>query len=254
MTSTLGLDEYTTASLIFLAGSALIAGLARRFSGFGSALIFMPLASTVISAQVAAPLLLIIDIVTAMPLIPRALQHADKRDATIMAAGALIGAPLGAWALTQMDPLTIRWTIVILAVPMLAVLMSGWRYLGERTPFLTSCVGSVAGFFGGVAQVGGPPIVLYWMRDGAAMVMRANIILYFAMSSVIIGVSYFASGILSGSVISLAVVMGPIFGIGIWLGSHMFGLASEATFQRVCYALIAIAAIVSLPILDGILR
>ena len=242
MTSTLGLDEYTTASLIFLAGSALIAGLARGFSGFGSALIFMPLASTVISAQVAAPLLLIIDIVTAMPLIPRALQHADKRDATIMAAGAL------------MDPLTIRWTIVILAVPMLAVLMSGWRYLGERTPFLTSCVGSVAGFFGGVAQVGGPPIVLYWMRDGDAMVMRANIILYFAMSSVIIGVSYFASGILSGSVISLAVVMGPIFGIGIWLGSHMFGLASEATFQRVCYALIAIAAIVSLPILDGILR
>ena len=254
MMSALGLDLYSTAALLFLAGSALIAGLARGFSGFGSALIFMPLASTVMSAQIAAPLLLIVDIVTATPLIPRALKQADKRETVLMAAGALFGAPLGAWALTQMDPLTIRWMIVILIVPMLALLMSGWRYVGERTVLLTTAVGGLSGFFGGVAQVGGPPTVLYWLRDGGATIMRANIILFFAMLSVITTFSYLASGILTSSILGLALVAGPVYGLGIWLGSHMFGLASEKTFQRVCYALIAIAAVISLPILDGVLR
>jgi hypothetical protein len=55
-------------------------------------------------------------------------------------------------------------------------------------------------------------------------------------------------------VIGLALIAGPAFGIGLWIGSHMFGLASEATFRRVCYAMIAAAAFVSLPIFDGLLR
>jgi hypothetical protein len=45
-----------------------------------------------------------------------------------------------------------------------------------------------------------------------------------------------------------------MFGIGLWLGSRMFGLASEETFRRICYALIALAALVSLPLFDGWLR
>ena len=42
--------------------------------------------------------------------------------------------------------------------------------------------------------------------------------------------------------IGLAIVAGPVFGVGLWIGSHMFGLASEATFRRICYALIAASA------------
>jgi uncharacterized membrane protein YfcA len=89
--------------------------------------------------------------------------------------GSLIGVPIGAWALTRMDPLTVRWMIVALIVPMLALLMSGWRY-GERRQWpSTAAVGAVAGFFNGVAQVGGPPIMLYWLRDNtAARVVRAG--------------------------------------------------------------------------------
>jgi hypothetical protein len=34
----------------------------------------------------------------------------------------------------------------------------------------------------------------------------------------------------------------------------MFGLASDAMFRRVCFVLIAAAAIVSLPVLDSVLR
>jgi uncharacterized membrane protein YfcA len=255
MMSALGFESNTSASLFFLVGSAFVAGLARGFSGFGSALIFIPLASSVIGAKLASPLLLVIDFIAAAPLVPNGWQHADRRDVGTMLLGSFVGVPIGAWALTQMDPLAVRWMIVALVVPMLALLMSGWRYRGTPSPTLTAGVGAIAGFFNGVAQVGGPPIVLYWLRDTtAARVVRANIIVFFAASSVFTIFSYLIGGVLTVSVCGLAALTGPAFGIGLWLGSRMFGFASEETFRRICNALIALAALVSLPLFDGWLR
>jgi hypothetical protein len=255
MITALGLADYTSASLAFILVSAFVAGLARGFSGFGSALIFIPLASSMIGARLASPLLLVIDFMAAAPLIPGAWHHADRRDVGTMLIGSVIAVPVGTWALTQMDPLAVRWMIVALIVPMLALLMSGWRYRGTPTRVLTAAVGAIAGFFNGVAQVGGPPIVLYWLRDlTAARVVRANIILFFAISSVFTIVSYLIGGVLTTAVIGLCVLTGPAFGVGLWLGSRMFGLASDETFRRACYALIALAALISLPLFDGWLR
>ena len=251
----LGLGNYSSASLAYILIAAFVAGLARGFSGFGSALIFIPLASSMIGAKLASPLLLVIDFVAAAPLIPNGWRHADRRDVGTMLLGSLIGVPIGAWALTQMDGLAVRWMIVALIVPMLGLLMSGWRYRGTPTAAVTAAVGAVAGFFNGVAQVGGPPIVLYWLRDTtAARVVRANIIIYFAAASVLTTISYLIGGVLTTAVVGLAVLTGPAFGIGLWLGSHMFGFASEETFRRICYALIALAALVSLPLFDNVLR
>ena len=78
--------------------------------------------------------------------------------------------------------------------------------------------------------------------------------LYFAVSTLITLVSYVIGGILTTAVIGLALVIAPVYGVALFLGSHMFGIADEAVFRRVCYALIAAAAIFSLPVLDGVIR
>ena len=251
----LGLGEYSSAALACILIASFVAGLARGFSGFGSALIFIPLVSSMIGAKLASPLLLVIDFIAAAPLIPNGWRYADRRDVGTMLIGTVIGIPIGTWALTQMDALAVRWMIIALILPMLALLMSGWRYRGSPTATVTAIVGAIAGFFSGVAQVGGPPIVLYWLRDATvAKVVRANIIMYFAAASVLTTISYLIGGVLTTAVIGLAVLTGPAFGIGLWLGSKMFGLASEQTFRRICYTLIAISALISLPLLDRLLR
>jgi uncharacterized membrane protein YfcA len=238
-----------------LAAFAFIAALARGFSGFGAALIFVPLASTVVSPKIAAPLLLVIDGVLTAGFIPNAWRQADKREVGIMAFGALFGVPLGAWILASAEPLIIRWTVVVLAAAMLALLMSGWRYRGKPTAPLSFGVGAVAGLGSGAAQVGGPPVVAYWLGGPiAAATVRANVILYFAISTVVAAVSYFAGGMLTLSLLGLALVIGPVYGLGLFVGSRLFGVADEATFRRICYGLIAAAVVVSLPVLDGVIR
>jgi uncharacterized membrane protein YfcA len=253
--SVIGLDGYAVSALVALAFSALIAGLARGFSGFGGALIFVPLASMTISPKLAVPLLLIIDVLAAAALIPNAWRQADRREVGIMTMGAAAGVPLGAWLLTVADPVAIRWLIVATVVPMLVLLMSGWRYHGQPVASLTAAVGVISGFCTGFAQIGGPPIIIYWLGGIVrAQVVRANIVLFFACTTLIAVASYAVAGLLTSELPALALITLPAYGAALWLGSSMFGLASEETFRRICYALIALAALISLPVLDSVIR
>src|SRR3954462_12359852 len=87
--------DITTTTAWAICAVALVAGTARGFSGFGAALIFMPLASSLAAPRLVAALLLVIDFVAAAPLIPNAWKHADRRATSVMVAGALIGVPIG---------------------------------------------------------------------------------------------------------------------------------------------------------------
>src|SRR6202035_2918660 len=78
---------------------AFVSGTARGFSGFGSALIFMPLASSIRDPRLVAALLLVIDFVAAAPLIPNAWKQADRKATAVMVLGALAGVPVGTYFL-----------------------------------------------------------------------------------------------------------------------------------------------------------
>ena len=247
--------DLSAGALAFLLATAFVAATARGFSGFGAALIFLPLAATVTDPKIASPLLLITDAVLAIGFIPNAWRNAEKHEVGIMGAGAAIGIPIGTVMLVYLQPLQIRWGIVVLASAMLALLMSGWRFRGKPTARLTFGVGAFGGVCSGAAQVGGPAIVAYWLGSpNPAAITRANIILYFTISTSIAIVTYSIGGVMTLTVLKLALLVGPAYGLGLFIGSRLFGIADESFFRRVCYVLIVVALVVSLPVLDGIIR
>jgi uncharacterized membrane protein YfcA len=241
--------------LAFLVVSALVAGLARGFSGFGAALIFVPLGSVVLGPTMAAPLLLAVDYVTSMGLIPRAVRLADRPSVLMTLIGALVGIPLGVYLLASYDPLLIRWAIVALVAMMLVLLISGWRYPGRPSSTAAVMVGGVAGVLTGVSQMSGPPLVAFWLSGTTTVnVVRANIIFFYAFATLVSAASYYWWGLLSFDIVRYALILAVPYGFGLWLGARMFGMASELTFRRVCYVMIAAAGIVSVPALDGVIR
>lgn len=242
----------TFASLLVI---TLAASVARGFSGFGAALIFIPLASALLGPKSAVPLLLVTDGIMAAGMIPSAVYQADRREVLIMALGAMVGVPVGTLVLTWLDPLTLRWSIVILAALMLGLLVSGWRYKGRPKSPLTVFVGLISGVFSGAAQIGGPPVVAYWLGSAIpTATVRANIVAFFAVTSTIGAIGYVWSGLITRQTLLLALIIAPVYGLGIWSGSRMFGLASDRTFRRICLSMIAFATMVSMPMLDGLLR
>jgi uncharacterized protein len=234
---------------------AFISATARGFSGFGSALIFMPLASSVASPRLIAVLLLIIDFVAAAPLLPGAWEKADRKATAIIAIGALIGVPIGTYLLSRLDPVTTRWIISGFVFALLLLLLSGWRYRGKDHVALSIGIGGLSGFCSGLAQTGGPPIVGYWLgRPITSAIARANIVLYFGAADFFSLVSYAASGLITLDALRFALVVGPVYALGVKFGTSLFGRASETLFRAICYTLIALAVIFGLPILDGVLR
>ena len=241
--------------MLVAGGVAFLAALARGFSGFGAALIFVPIGSAVLGPQLAVPVLLVVDGVMTLPLVPRATRSCQWRDVLLMAAGGMLGVPVGTAILTHADRTAMRWGISMLILVLLIVLASGWRYRAPPAAPVTTAVGLGAGILSGAAQVGGPPIVLYWLGASLnAASLRANVIVYFVLSTAVTMLAYFLGGLLSMEVLAYAVVAAPLYGLGLWLGSRMFGLTSEAVFRRACYGLIAVSALVSLPALDGVWR
>ena len=240
---------------IAICAIALVSGTARGFSGFGSALIFMPLASSLAAPRLVAALLLIIDFVAAAPLIPNAWNHADRKATAVMVSGALVGVPIGTYFLSRLDPVTTRWIISAFVFALLMLLLSGWRYRGKDFPALSVGIGGLSGFCSGLAQTGGPPIVGSWLgRPLASAIARANILLFFGASDFFSAVSYTSTGLISADALRFSLLVGPVYGIGVWFGAQLFGRASERLFRAICYALIAAAVIIGLPALDGVLR
>jgi uncharacterized membrane protein YfcA len=241
----------------FMAAAAISAasGLVRGFSGFGSALIYVPLMASVYEPRVAAASFLLIDFATGLAFVFSVWRDAIWREILPLVSAALLAAQFGTLILQYTDPTLLRWVIALFIAALLPVLISGWRYRGRPLLAVTIAVGLLGGTLGGAIQISGPPIILYWLGSAhEAVVMRASFISYFALFSAGSLMTYLAYGLITAKVLALAIMVGPLHVFSMWLGGRVFRFASEATYRRVAYAIIAAAALFSIPLFDGLLR
>jgi uncharacterized membrane protein YfcA len=201
------------------------------------------------------PVLLIADLMVAVPVIARAARSCSWVDIRRIAIGGAIGLPIGNQVLTASDPIAVRWAVTVLIFVSLALMLSGWRLRRPESTSVTAGVGLVSGLMSGLAQIGGPPVVMYWLSTGIeAARMRANLIVYFAFL-MWFSLSIFAiKGLLPAKVLWLAAIAAPGYALGIWLGSAGFGFASQDTYRRVAIGLVALATLLGMPLLDPFMQ
>jgi uncharacterized membrane protein YfcA len=234
---------------------ALLSGVVRGFSGFGSALIFVPLISALYDPARATPIFCLIDAALMFPMALRAFGRCHWPEVAPMALAAAAFTPVGVYALVVVDPVVLRWAIAAAVAAALALLASGLRYQGRPHMAATLGVGAVAGVLGGSAQISGAPVAAYWLAGPAERAtIRANMIAMFALVSVATFASLLWAGLLTAEVARLALWLGPAYGLGIFLGARRFVSATDAGYRRAAYAVILLAAALSAPVWDGIWR
>ncbi len=239
----------------FLFAISLLGGVVRGYSGFGGALIVIPLSAMVFGPQIAVPMFYLFDLGSATPYGYRSVPHCKWQQVLPMLAGHLIMLPLGTWLLTNLQPTAVRWGMEGAVLLMLALLVSGWRYTGQTNPPLSVGVGAVAGLMGAVAGISGPPIIAYWLgqKDDAAT-LRNNIMAYYALTSTAMDIVFLVTGLFTWQVLIYALLIWPAYAAGLWVGAHMFRDTSERAFRISAYVLIGIAAVISLPWMDRFLK
>lgn len=212
----------------------------------------MPLISAVYGPRVAAPTLLLIDTICALPFALQAMPQCNWREVAPVSLAAAVALPFGAMALVLVDPLSLRWFIAALVLIALVTLVAGWRYRGRPTLLASLGVGALAGFGGGAVQIGAPPLLVFWLGgSNNAVTVRANIMVYFIAQGALSMVMYFFSGLFSAQTIALSLLLGLPFAVAMAGGALWFHGASDALYRRVADLIIALAALVSLPVFDA---
>lgn len=166
---------------------AAIAGTVRGFTGFGTAMVYLPFASAVVSPVTALVSLITMDLFGPLPMVPGALRKGQPRDVALMGLGLVIMLPVGLWFLVRMESDTYRYVVSVTTLACVMVLLSGLRYTGQVSKGVIAATGGLGGFLGGVAGLPGPPVtVLYMASNLPAETVRANMILYLMLADLAI--------------------------------------------------------------------
>ncbi|MEO1688043.1 MAG: sulfite exporter TauE/SafE family protein [Pseudomonadota bacterium] len=234
-----------------LAVAGALAGLARGFSGFGAALIFMPAASAAVGPQTALITLWIADAIGALTLLPWGLRHCGRAEVGRLALGLVCGVPAGIWVLTTAAPEPLRWGLCLAALAVLAALGLGLRWTGPLPRAAETGVGFLSGFGGGVAGLSGvAPVIFYLGREAGSERLRANIIALFAVSFPLGGALLAWNGLFTAEAAAFGVLLTPLYALAIRAGAFLYPRASQRAFQRLAFALIAASALAGLPVWD----
>ena len=232
-----------------------LSGLVRGFSGFGSAMIYMPLVAAVYEPRIAAATLLLIDFVASSPFAVKEIPRCTWREVLPIFIAAAVAIPFGTLALQLVDAIVLRWFIALLVLSLLAIVMSGWRYHGRPRLPVTIGVGLFSGFGGGAVQIAGPPVIIYWLgTKGDAVTVRANLMVYFLLTGAMLVLSYLLQGLFTIETVALSILLEIPFAATMAVGAYIFRGASDLLYRRIAYLIIAMAALVSLPLFDGLLR
>jgi len=247
--------EFLTGAFFTVAALSLVAGAVRGFVGFGAGMIMIPFISAMYGPKIGASSILVADGILTIPYIIKSVGHCEPKTVLPVAAGAVLAIPIGAYLLTAVDPTPIRWAIAPIIVVLLAIILSGWRYHGTPRIIVSALVGATSGFLSGLIQLSGPPVVVLWMAGPyAPQTIRANIFVFFGVTSVVAVLSYLIAGVFGRELVPVLAPMIPCYAVGLVIGSRFFGKANPTLFRRVAVALIGLSVVVSSPILDPYLR
>nr|WP_246413877.1 sulfite exporter TauE/SafE family protein [Rubricella aquisinus] len=230
---------------------AALAGAVRGFAGFGTGLVFMPIAAMLLPPVAALVILSVMDGFGGMRMIPEAWKVLDRRSLAFLIGGMLIGTPLGVWLLTSVEPETFRWIVSASVLAALIAIASGWRYSRKPGAALTAGIGGTGGVMGGFMGLPGPPVILMYLGGPQPPdQIRAGITLFLAAEVLVVLIALHLRGALEiWSLVTGAALIAPYL-LTNWLGSLAFRRWGGGLFRPLAYIVMGAAALIGLPLFD----
>ncbi|WP_113913452.1 sulfite exporter TauE/SafE family protein [Roseovarius dicentrarchi] len=233
----------------WLAATLAVAGVVRGFTGFGSALVFVPVAGMFLPPVHVIAIIALVEIASIAALVPRAWAHADRNQVALLVLAALPTVPLGLMVMDALDATAVRWIVAIFAGGTLIALMSGWHFNRRITLPLVLAIGAAAGFLGGMTGLTGPVVVLFYLAGGrAAQTVRANTILFLGALDLVIAANLLLRGFADISILWLGAILAVPYFLSMLAGQALFHPAYERLYRRAALMVIALAVVTGLPV------
>ena len=217
----------------------LLAGGVQGVTGFGGALVAIPLLSLVMDVKQAVPLSILNGLVTTTTMAYTLRRQLDWRKILPMLIGSLPGTLLGTLLLKQADTAQISR---LLGLVLVAVSLFNLSF-APRPVNPSRFWALVSGFFSGVITAtvgaGGPPVIIYaTLHDWSKDEIRATLTGFFVINGYVTAAFHTASGIITPHTLQLfALTCGCVL-LGTMTGSRISTRIPRRTYLRIVYLLL----------------
>jgi uncharacterized protein len=239
-------------SLFSWAGSSLIiffAFLVRSLTGFGSALISVPLLALLFNLKFVVPLESVLEVGFTALLAPRVYRQMHKATLLPMIGGAILGTLVGTYFLRAVGDVILKKALGILTLMFGIYFYRASREEGAKDLSADWGVlaGAGGGILGGLFGTSGPPFVAYLsykLREKD--VLRASLIGIFAVDYAWRTTVFAFSGLLTVELLTFALYMTPVLILGTYLGHRIHLRVPEGHFRKVVAGILVISGILLL--------
>ncbi len=245
------LTALETPGLIWMVLTIAAAGIVRGFTGFGTAMIFVPIGTIFLPTADVVFLMAVTGLFSTTALFPAAWKEADKAEVSALSIAAGITVPFGLWLMAQMDALTLRWVASGVIGVTLAAVITGWRWKGDMGWPGRFGIGGAAGTVGGMTGLTGPVVIIFYLSSARDVSkVRANTIVFLAALDAVIVANLVFGGLSSLSALWAALILSVPYVITTLIGKALFDPGLEKIYLLASYAVIAVAVLTGLPLFD----
>lgn len=232
------LDHLDTIHQLLIALVILAAYVVRGITGFGSALVAVPLLALWLPLPLVVPIIVLLDNLGSLSHSVRHLHHIQWRDLLPLLPFTLTGVLSALYLLQTLDPGTLTTALGIFVIVYAVYSMLPLPELKGSRLWAVPC-GLLMGLVGTLFGTGGPFTVIYLqLRQLEKMAFRGTIAMIFLIDGATRIIGFTLSGFYHANTLWMALTALPIMAIGLYAGGHIHTNLSPLAFKRIIAVLL----------------
>lgn len=205
---------------IYLAITIFLSATIQGMTGFGFALISVPVMSIFFPITTVIPIIVFYSLISNFTVIFKTLKFTDFKKISPMIITGIAGIPMGASILKTFNPADLKIAVGFIILFTSFVMLGGFkvRFKKEKVSYVVT--GFVSGILNGSLSMSGPPIVLFLSNEGYDKnEFRANLALYSIVTNILTIFTFVITGIISKPIVKtgligvIPLIFGSYFGI-----------------------------------------
>ena len=228
-----------------LVAVVILGGLIQGVAGFGFGLFSMGMLVLMMPVSDAVVIVSILSMASIGLNLWTVRGHIPWRDALPILLVSLPTTVLGVYSHTYLDPRWLRLAIAVMILAGCAVAVWSPKRVLIRAVYPWALIaGAIGGLFGGLVNMGGPPVVLYTLlKRWEKRMAKAAMSVYFLAAGTVRIAAQISSGLATPPLIRRGVLLLPVALAAAFAGTRIFARLSNERFRYVTTGLLVALAI-----------
>jgi len=190
--------------LYFVIAIVVTAGFIQGLSGFGGAIIAIPLLSFFLDIKTSVALVTMLSIIIGLINTRELFQYSQYRYLAPLLIGALVGIPIGVIFITAMRETVVLFILSILLIGYSLYTMRGIKIRLFSHRYFAYVAGFFSGWLGATLSISGPPVIFYASAQNWAVKEKKSLLsVYLLLVSIFTAIGFFINGMLNDRVMIL---------------------------------------------------